>query len=77
MRAAVVLWLPFALSAVTIYYLYLAGNNDRRAWPIALVNQGFWLVWILSAAAWGLVPMNIAMWVVCWRNHQKWRGKSA
>lgn len=65
-------YLPFLLSAVTIWMTLLAGNKHPKAWVVGLVNQALWLVWIIATSAWGLLPMNIALWVVYGRNHLKW-----
>jgi len=37
-----------------------------------LANQAFWLVWIIATETWGLVPMNLALWIVYARNHVRW-----
>ena len=66
-------FLPYLMSALTIYMTLLAGNRSRYAWLVGLVNQALWLVWIIATASWGLLPMNIALWVVYGRNHLKWR----
>ena len=68
--------LPWLLSAITIYTMFLAGNINKNAWLMGLVNQALWLVWIIAAEAWGLIPMNVALWVVYTRNHLKWKGRS-
>ena len=70
---AVVNYLPWLLSAITIYMTVLAGNKSRNAWLFGLVNQALWLVWIIFSGAWGLLPMNLALWIVYSRNHTKWR----
>lgn len=72
MREDLVFYMPWLLSAITIYMTILAGNKTRWAWAIGLVNQALWLVWIFAAQAWGLLPMNIALWIVYSRNHLKW-----
>lgn len=66
-------YLPWLLSALTIYMTLLAGNRHPMAWAVGLLNQLLWLVWIVSASAWGLLPMNIALLVLYARNHLKWR----
>ncbi len=66
-------YLPWLLSAITIYMTVLAGNKHPKAWLVGLVNQAFWLVWIVAVDAWGLIPMNIALTFVCARNHLKWQ----
>jgi hypothetical protein len=65
-------YLPFVLSALTIWMTLLAGNKHPSAWLVGLVNQALWLVWIVATEAWGLVPLNAALWVVYARNHFKW-----
>jgi hypothetical protein len=73
LSANIATWLPYLLSAVTIYTMILAGNRRRGAWAVGLVNQALWLIWIAVVGAWGLIPMNIALWIVYTRNHVKWR----
>ena len=65
-------YLPWLLSAITIYMTVLAGNKSRHAWAVGLLNQALWLHWIVTVSAWGLLPMNAALWVVYLRNHVKW-----
>lgn len=73
MKWAVVTLLPYLLSAITIYTMLLAGNKNKYAWAGGLVNQALWLVWIVASHSWGLIPMNLALWVVYARNHLKWK----
>lgn len=77
MREAIVSYLPWLLSAVTIYMTILAGNKTRWAWLVGLVNQALWLGWIVASESWGLLPMNVALWVVYTRNHMKWSKPAA
>lgn len=64
--------LPWLLSAITIWMTVLAGNKHPSAWLVGLANQALWLTWIIATAAWGLLPMNVALWLVYARNHVKW-----
>ena len=73
MSDAVRLYLPWLLSCITIWMTLLAGNRHRYAWAVGLVGQALWLCWIFAAKAWGLLPMNVALWVVYVRNHLKWQ----
>lgn len=68
-------YLPWFMSAITIWMTLLAGNKHRSAWLVGLGNQALWLFWIVSMQAWGLLPMNAALWVVYARNHLKWSRK--
>lgn len=67
-------YMPWLLSAITIYMTVLAGNKARWAWAVGLGNQALWLVWIFASHSWGLLPMNAALWIVYGRNHLKWMG---
>lgn len=64
--------IPYFLSAITIYMFILAGNKTRHAWLVGLANQLLWLSWIVLTQTWGLLPMNIALWIVYTRNYLKW-----
>lgn len=72
MRDLITVYLPWLLSLLTVLMMHMAGDRSPRAWLVGLVNQALWLVWIVASASWGLVPMNLLMWWVCWRNHRKW-----
>lgn len=73
MKQIIIQYLPYILSAITIYSMLLAGNKKRGAWLWGLLNQVLWLVWIILSSAWGLLPMNIALWIVYGRNYLKWK----
>lgn len=64
--------LPWLLSAITLFMTVLAGNKHRAAWLVGLLAQALWLVWIVEIRAWGLLPMNAALWLVYARNHWRW-----
>lgn len=66
------LYFPWLLSAITIYMMVMAGNLHKKAWMLGMLNQALWLIWILATSQWGFLPMNIALWVVCIRNHLAW-----
>lgn len=63
---------PWILSIITIYITVLAGNKHPKAWLLGLFNQFLWLVWIIMTSTWGFLPMNIAFFIVYYRNHVKW-----
>ena len=66
-------YLPWLLSGITIYTMFLAGSLSRYAWAVGLLNQALRLVWIIASESWGLLPMNAALWVVYTRNHLRWK----
>ena len=77
MIATLMHYLPYGLSAITIYMTLLAGNKNPKAWAVGLVGQLLWLIWILwdLNTRQGLLPMNAALWIVYARNHLKWNKK--
>ena len=72
MSELVRVYLPWVMSAITIYMTLMAGNKAPWAWAVGLGNQLFWFTWIFSMQAWGLLPMTIALTFVYARNHLKW-----
>ena len=72
MRQNIITWLPWLLSAITIYMTQLVGDKKASAWLVGLANQLLWVVYILATEAWGLIPLNIALWVAYTRNYIKW-----
>ncbi len=77
MRENVITYLPWLLSVITIWMTVLAGNKHPTAWAVGLANQALWLGWIVASSAWGLLPMNVALWIVYGRNHLKWNAAPA
>ena len=72
MKEFIIVYLPYILSAITIWMFLLAGNKKKSAWIVGLINQLLWIIWIILSASWGLLPMNLALWVVYSRNYIKW-----
>ena len=65
-------YLPWLLSAITIWMTLLAGNMHRSAWLVGLAIQVLWLIWIVAICAWGLLPLNATLSVVYARNLWRW-----
>ena len=72
MKEWIIIYLPYLLSLITLYNMFLAGNKSKYTWIIWLINQALWLVWILLTESYWLLPMNIGLWVIYYRNHLKW-----
>lgn len=73
MREFLTLYMPWLLSVITIYQMKVTGDKRTIAWLIMIFNQAMWLIWIVCAETWGLIPMNIALWVMAIRNYRKWK----
>jgi len=72
-RDALIIWLPWIMSAATVYTMFLAGNKSPSTWVVALLSQAMWLIWIIASQSWGLLPGHAALWWVYARNFVKWR----
>jgi hypothetical protein len=72
MKHAIVVYLPWLISCITIYQSLLAGDKKLSAWGVALGNQCLWSLWVITSGTWGLLPLNIALWIIYTRNYRKW-----
>lgn len=66
-------YLPWLLSAITIFATVLTGNKHRLAWIVSLAGQALWLVYIVASGSWGFLPLTATLTVLYLRNHLKWR----
>lgn len=65
--------ISLATSAATLAGMWLAGSGSWTGWAIGLANQALWLAFIVAFAAWGLLPLSLALIVVYTRNLLRWR----
>ena len=73
MKAQVAVYLPWVLSALTIYSAVLCGDKKASGWIVGLANQVLWATWIIASETWGMLPMNIVLAAIFARNFMKWR----
>ena len=72
MTDLIVTFLPWLMSAITVYTMFAAGEMKRHTWKVGLANQVLWATWIVASGSWGLLPMTLAITFVYARNHFKW-----
>ena len=72
MREIINVYLPYILSAITIYMTFLVGNKNKKGWSLGMFNQILWFIFIISSKNYGLMFMNIAFFYMYMRNYQKW-----
>jgi hypothetical protein len=65
-------WLPWIMSAITLWMTFLQGKKTWVAWAWGLLNQFLWLTFVLATETWGLLPLNIGLWYLYARNLQRW-----
>lgn len=69
----IVKYLPWFLSAMTVYSIHLAGKKDKFGWKIGIYLQALWIIWILASKNYGFLPLNACMWWVQCSNYLKWK----
>lgn len=75
MTEALANYLPWLLSALSLVMSVLTGNKWPKAWLFGIGIQCVWVLWILSAKAYGFLPLCLALFVIYARNHFKWRAQ--
>lgn len=66
-------YLPWILSVVTLATSIMAGNYHKDTWTLSILNQFLWLTWIIVSKSYGLIPLNIGLWIIYYQNHKKWK----
>jgi nicotinamide riboside transporter PnuC len=66
------LW-SWALAAVGITGIWLAGRNNKAGWLIGLGAQLLWLAYAIATRQWGFIVTAIAYGAVYARNWWRWR----
>lgn len=65
--------LPWATSAGTLLGMWLVGQKRSVGWIVGLVNQVLWVTFAIVYAAWGLLPLTLALIVIYTRALVQWR----
>ncbi len=71
--AQVMMWF---LSALTMLYIWMMGNKTVWGPILSAIAQIAWTVFCVYTHQWGLIPGNVAIFVVCVRNCIKWSKES-
>jgi hypothetical protein len=64
--------LPFTLSLLTMFAMWLLGNKNKLGWVVGLVNQAFWITFAIVFKAWGLLPLSLVLVFIYSRNLRRW-----
>lgn len=65
------LW-SWALAAVGITGIWLAGRNNKLGWAIGLGAQLLWLAYAIATEQWGFIVTAVAYGFVYGRNWLRW-----
>lgn len=66
-------WWSWALAAIGVTGLFLAGSKRSLGWAIGLGVQGLWIAYALTSRQWGFVASALAYGAVNLRNWIRWR----
>jgi hypothetical protein len=69
-------FLPWVLSSLTIATHWLAGNKWKYTYRLGLFNQALWLLWVYLTEYWGLLPLNLMLTFIYFRNDRLWTKKA-
>lgn len=69
-------WWSWALTAVGVTGLYLAGSRNRVGWLIGIAAQALWLAYAVSTRQWGFLASVFAYGGVHLRNWLRWRAEA-
>jgi hypothetical protein len=72
-RQALVVYMPWGMSLMTVYGYWVIGNKSWRSWYVPLVTQAFWFIWIALSRNWGFLPAALFLTAIAIRNLLKWR----
>jgi hypothetical protein len=68
------LW-SWALTAVGVFGLWLAGRRSPWGWAVGVAAQVLWLAYALSTRQWGFIVSCFAYGAVYLRNFRAWRAE--
>lgn len=68
------LW-SYALGAVGVFGLWLAGRKDPRGWMVGVGAQVLWLVYAVATQQWGFIVTALAYAWVYANNALRWTRK--
>ena len=64
--------LQSVISLLTIASMWLLASKNGFGWWLSLASQFLWLAFIVHTQAYGLFPLNIAMWITCLHGITNW-----
>ncbi len=66
-------WWSWALTAIGVTGLFLAGSSRKLGWAIGLGAQALWITYAIATSQWGFIASAFAYGGVYARNWWRWR----
>jgi hypothetical protein len=66
-------WWSWALTAVGVFGLWLAGRRSPWGWAVGIGAQVLWLAYAISTKQWGFLVSCFAYGAVYIKNFRAWR----
>ena len=60
------------ISITTIIYMWMLSRKIKAGLYVGLGAQVLWVAYIIINQAWGLLPLNVALWFICITGILKW-----
>lgn len=65
----------WALTAVGVFGLYLAGRRSPWGWAVGIAAQTLWLAYAINTRQWGFLVSCFAYGAVYIRNFRRWQSE--
>lgn len=69
-------WWSWALTAVGVFGLWLAGRRSPWGWAVGIGAQALWFAYAVTTRQWGFLVSCFAYGVVYIRNFRQWRAEA-
>lgn len=66
-------WWSWALTAVGVTGIWLAGRKSKAGWAVGFGAQGLWVAYAVATRQWGFIVSALAYGSVYARNWVRWR----
>ena len=64
-------FIELAASFAAIITVWIYGNRSRKAPIVGMVGQMLWWWLTISQSMWGLIPLNVIMFIIHIRNYRR------
>jgi hypothetical protein len=66
-------WVQLLISAGILTSAYLSGSVKISGWIVLMFVQTIFIGYVFATRQWGLIPQNLGMGFIAFRNYRKWK----